>query len=82
MDFQDLGRNFQIYWLVSESNNKARKLIRLIMEVHCCFKDFETSIVDTFAYVLAEADCLNGGLSNTLLKLVMPFLITLWMSVI
>ncbi|EQC2335115.1 helix-turn-helix domain-containing protein [Listeria monocytogenes] len=50
--FEDEEKGYRIKWLVPESNEKEMEPVLLEIEANCCFKSFEPSLSETFAYVL------------------------------
>ncbi|MBA4537880.1 helix-turn-helix transcriptional regulator [Bacillus aquiflavi] len=51
-EFIDEERGYEIQWLVPESNENEMEPIRLTLQPHGEFKQFEPSLSETFAFVL------------------------------
>jgi transcriptional regulator with XRE-family HTH domain len=50
--YEDTEKGYRIEWLVPESNEKEMEPVLLQIEAGSCFKQFEPSLSETFAYVL------------------------------
>ncbi len=50
--YEDAEKGYRIEWLVPESNEKEMEPVLLEISARSCFKQFEPSLSETFAYVL------------------------------
>ena len=66
--YTDEDKHYQLEWLVPESNENEMEPVLLTLGEKGEFKEFDPSLSDTFAYVLAGEVCVELGLRRYFAK--------------